>query len=71
MASCLLSWQGFHLLIEHYKMGKLQECKATIVASGSRLLAVRAALEAHTSMTFRFSGYAMGLLVLFHAMRIA
>ena len=36
----------------------------TVVASGSRLLAVRAVLEADTAMTFWFSGYAMGPLVL-------
>ena len=38
--------QGLHLLLEHYKIGKLQECKATIVAADWSLVAGEVALEA-------------------------
>ena len=38
--------QGFHLLLDHYKIGKLQECKATIVAADWWLLAGRVVLVA-------------------------
>ena len=38
--------QGLHLLLEHYKIGKLQECKATIVAADWWLVAGEVVLEA-------------------------
>ena len=38
--------QGFHLLLDHYKIGKLQECKATIVAADWWLLAGGSVLKA-------------------------
>ena len=37
---------GFHLLLEHYKIGKLQECRTTIVAGDWRLVAQGIVLHA-------------------------